>query len=32
MEEFEIYCFDDIFYTKEEIEDMGLSLFGYFIK
>ncbi len=29
MEEFEIYCFDDIFYTKEEIEDMGLSLFGY---
>lgn len=28
MEKFETYHFDGVFYTKEEIESMGLSLFG----
>lgn len=29
MEKFETYRFDGVFYTKEEIEAMGLSLYGY---
>lgn len=29
MEKFEVYRFDEVFYTKEEIEAMGLSLYGY---
>ncbi len=29
MEKFEAYRFDGVFYTKEEIEAMGLSLYGY---
>ncbi len=29
MEKFEVYKFDNVFYTKEEIEKMGLSLFDY---
>ena len=28
MEKFETYRFDDVFYTKEEVEALGLSLFG----